>query len=146
MLVYGIGYEGREPAQLAAALTAAGVEVIVDVRLNASSRKRGFAKSALREHLAAVGIDYLHLRALGNERDNRAGFAHLSGPQARAARDRYRAHLDNGSTPVVAELLEVLQERTAALLCFERDERHCHRDVLIEHLQDIEPQLVAVPL
>ncbi|MFA9430007.1 DUF488 family protein [Egicoccus sp. AB-alg2] len=146
MLVYGIGYEGREPAQLVQALCAAGVEVLVDVRQNASSRKRGFAKTALREHLAAAGIDYLHLRALGNDRDNRAGFAYLAGPTAEAARDRYREHLSNGSSPVVADLLEVVRERSAALLCFERDTRHCHRDVLIDHLQELEPKLVALPL
>lgn len=146
MHVYGIGYEGRDPVQFTQVLRAAGVQVLVDVRQHASSRKRGFAKTALREHLASSGMDYLHLRALGNDRDNRAGFAHLSGPTATAARERYRAHLNNGSSPVVTELLELIRGRTVALLCFERDDRHCHRQVLLDHLQDIEPKLVAVPL
>lgn len=146
MLVYGIGYEGRDSCQFVATLRASGVEVLVDVRLNASSRRRGFAKTALREAVEAAGIQYLHMRELGNERDNRAGFAAVSGSRAVRARDRYRAHLTNGSSPAVEEVLEVIREGPAALLCVERDERHCHRQILIEHLQDLEPKLVAVPL
>lgn len=146
MLVYGIGYEGRQPDQLVSALKVAGAEVLVDVRLNAMSRRRGFAKTALASAVKDAGIEYSHLRELGNERENREGFAHVAGREATQARRRYLAHLTNGSTPVVRELLETLRERPAALLCYERDERHCHREVLIEHLQTLEPKLVAVPL
>lgn len=146
LLVYGIGYEGRDPEQFVRTLVAAGVEVLVDVRLNASSRKRGFAKTALSRALHSAGVDYLHLRALGNEKDNRDGFGHRTGEQAEGARSRYLAHLRNGSAAAVNDLLEVLEERPAALLCFERDERHCHREVLIQHLQELQPKLVALPL
>jgi uncharacterized protein (DUF488 family) len=146
VLVYGIGYEGRDSHQFVATLRASGVEVLIDVRLNASSRRRGFAKTALRAAVAAAGIEYLHVRELGNERDNREGFANVTGSRAAQARDRYRAHLTNGSSPAVDEVLKLIRERPAALLCVERDERHCHRQILLEHLQDLEPKLVAVPL
>jgi hypothetical protein len=70
-LLCTIGYEGYATAEWLAALRAQGVETIIDVRDLPLSRKRGFSKSQLRESLEAVGIEYLHVRALGNPRQYR---------------------------------------------------------------------------
>lgn len=43
-----------------------GVTVLLDVRLNAISRKPGFSTKRLTAALNAVGIGYRHARALGN--------------------------------------------------------------------------------
>ena len=47
-------------------LADAGVERLIDVRELPISRRRGFAKTALGEALAAEGVEYLHMRSLGN--------------------------------------------------------------------------------
>lgn len=129
--VLGVGYEGREIMQFVADLTAAGVDVLVDVRLTPVSRKRGFSKRALCEALTMAGIAYRHLPALGNPKPNRAGFA---GPatELMAARDRYAALLD---TPDAQSALDQLAARgcreRVAVMCFEADEERCHRHVVL---------------
>ena len=50
-----VGYEGRSVDELADALVEAGVSVLVDVRENAISRKRGLSKRALAEKLESRG-------------------------------------------------------------------------------------------
>ncbi|MDR1430587.1 MAG: DUF488 domain-containing protein, partial [Propionibacteriaceae bacterium] len=47
---------------------------LVDVRQTPISRKRGLSKTALGAALSEAGIDYIHLRELGNPRDNRDGY------------------------------------------------------------------------
>ena len=65
-----VGYEGRSVDELVDALVEAGVSVLVDVRENAISRKRGLSKRLLAEKLEARGITYVHEPTLGNPRDN----------------------------------------------------------------------------
>lgn len=66
-----IGYEGATPQGFDATLTAARVELVVDVRAVAASRRQGFAKSALSDRLAHAGIRYIHLRELGDPKPGR---------------------------------------------------------------------------
>ena len=61
-----IGYAGRNAPEFVEVLTAAGVDLVVDVRALPLSRKKGFSKTSLRENLQAAGIEYLHLRSAGN--------------------------------------------------------------------------------
>ncbi len=70
-------------------LTDADVNVLVDVRLTPLSRKPGMSKRQLADALTAVGVEYLHLPALGNPRDNRDAFRQ-GDPRGRA---RFRALL-----------------------------------------------------
>ncbi len=55
----------RRSERFTAALRAAGVARLADVRAVAASRKRGFSKTALAAGLAEAGIGYTHLRGLG---------------------------------------------------------------------------------
>lgn len=124
-----IGYEGATVPELVAALQDAGVELLIDVRAVTSSRRPGFSKNALAAELAAAGIEYRHLKALGTPKAGRdaarkgdkttlesiyAGQLALPEAQAEAA--------------VMAGLAAV---RRAALLCYERDPGMCHRSILI---------------
>ena len=60
-----IGYEGRDLPDVIEALAGASVELLIDTRYRASSRKRGFSKTALSEALRHAGIVYEHVRELG---------------------------------------------------------------------------------
>ncbi|WP_022894774.1 DUF488 domain-containing protein [Agromyces subbeticus] len=57
---------------MATELTRRGVTALVDVRLNALSRKHGFSKKSLAEGLAGYGITYLHRPQLGNPCDEKS--------------------------------------------------------------------------
>jgi uncharacterized protein (DUF488 family) len=55
--LFTIGYEGATQADVIARLKAAGVDLLVDVRAIAASRRAGFSKTILSESLKAEGID-----------------------------------------------------------------------------------------
>jgi uncharacterized protein (DUF488 family) len=132
----GIGYEGRAVAPFVEDLVARGVTRVVDVRLNPVSRKPGFSKRALAAALADAGIAYEHQPALGNPRENRPGFG--GGPrELAAARAAYGLLLSApAAVAALADLARAAARERVAVLCFEADQRRCHRDVLIANLAD----------
>src|SRR3954452_20552774 len=67
-----IGYEAATMERFLASLRGARIELLIDIRAIASSRRPGFAKTALAANLATIGVDYLHLRGLGTPADGRA--------------------------------------------------------------------------
>jgi uncharacterized protein (DUF488 family) len=132
-----VGYQGRDLDEMIGELNANKVEVLVDTRENAVSRRRGFSKKALGAAAAAAGIEYRHERALGNPVDNRDAFR--SGSEA--ARSRYLAHLNNGSRPAYDELVETVRQHVVALLCFELDHSECHRSCIIDQMRAEHPSI-----
>jgi uncharacterized protein (DUF488 family) len=128
-----IGYEGRGQHDVLELLVDARVELLVDVRIRAQSRKPGFSKSTLAAGLATVDIEYLHLRELGTPLDIRDEFR--SGDIA-TARERYREYLrsDPDAQQQLAQLADLAGTRRVAMLCFEHDWRGCHRAVIAEEL------------
>ncbi|WP_254189085.1 DUF488 domain-containing protein [Nocardia noduli] len=136
-----IGYEGKTVGDLVAELVEQEVRVLVDVRLTPLSRKPGLSKTKLSEALAAVGIDYVHHRALGNPKSNREGFR-AGEPESRA---RYREVLDSAAaTDALAHVSELLDGGVVALLCFEHDHAECHRDIVVHRLLEVRPNAAVV--
>jgi uncharacterized protein (DUF488 family) len=137
-----VGYEAASVQRFLEVLRADGVELLVDVRAVASSRRPGFAKTALAANLASVGIDYLHLRGLGTPAPGRAA--------ARAGRHDemrsiFRAHL--ATLPAQAELAALAElvrgGRRTCLLCFEANPAHCHRSLVATALGALVPVQVT---
>jgi len=130
MRIFTIGYEATTMAEFIAALTGAGVQRVIDVRALPLSRRPGFSKSPLRAALEEVGIQYVHLKALGTPAEGRAA--------ARAGRhdDLERIYAGQLELPEAivqgAQMLELAAEKPSALLCFEREPAHCHRTLLLE--------------
>ena len=133
--VVGFGYEGRSVEDLVAFARQAGFASVVDVRLTPISRRKGFSKSALAAELEKSGIAYVHLPALGNPRDNRAGYARTNDDAGRRARERYAKDVLE-SAQGQAALVEVrrLADEGVVLLCFEADEPLCHRGDVVAAL------------
>jgi uncharacterized protein (DUF488 family) len=132
-LLRTIGYQEATPDAVLGTLKAAGVDLLVDVRAVAASRRPGFSKRQLAAGAEAAGIGYLHLRGLGTPAEGRLA--------ARAGRHDelrrvYEAHL--GTTGAQAELEELAtiieSGRQVCLLCFERHPEHCHRTMVAEAL------------
>jgi uncharacterized protein (DUF488 family) len=130
----GWGYEGATPEDLIDFAERNGATVVVDVRLNAMSRKPGFSKRKLADRLRASGIAYLHLPGLGNPRDNRPGFWSPGTDEARAAHRAFRERVleSEGGRDALDQLLAVAQEATVVVLCFEDDPARCHRTLVLE--------------
>ncbi len=66
-----IGYEDASIEAFLATLKAARVTTVLAVREVAGSRRPGFAKTALRQDVANVGIGYRHEPELGSPRELR---------------------------------------------------------------------------
>jgi uncharacterized protein (DUF488 family) len=133
-----VGYEGTTMAAFLRALREAEVQLLVDVRAVASSRRPGFSKTRLAANLAEAGIDYLHLRVLGTPADGRA--AARSGRHDEMQRI-FRAHLATDAARDGMETLVELArgERKLCLLCFEADPAHCHRTLVAAALGERVP-------
>lgn len=133
-----IGYENATVPAFLDALRAAGVDLLVDVRAVASSRRPGFAKTRLAANVGEAGIEYLHLRGLGTPSDGRAA--------ARAGRhDEMRSifleHMDSpGAQLDLARLADLVRGgRRVCLLCFEARPEHCHRSIVADALGEVVP-------
>jgi uncharacterized protein (DUF488 family) len=124
--LFTIGYEQATSAAVLDELAEAKVDLLVDVRAIAASRRPGFSKRQLAASLDDRGIGYLHLRALGTPTEGRQAARsgkldelfrifeqHLATPDARDAMDELDALVRSG--------------RRVCLLCYERDPAHCHR-------------------
>src|SRR5579884_1019581 len=113
MRIFTIGYEGATVTEFVAALQAAGVQRVIDVRAIANSRRPGFSKNSLRASLDEAGIDYVHLRALGTPAQGRAA--------ARSGRtgDLRRIYAGQLELPEAiaegAQMLELAREKPSAL-------------------------------
>lgn len=129
MRIFTIGYEKSTQPELIAALQAAGVERLIDVRAVPLSRKPGFSKNILANGLAEAGIDYVHLKALGTPPEGRE--AARKGRQADLERI-YAGQLELPEAIVAgAQMRELAGDKPSALLCYERDPSGCHRTLLL---------------
>jgi uncharacterized protein (DUF488 family) len=123
-----IGYEGASIADVLAALRTAGIAVVIDVRAVAASRKPGFSKRMLAAGLAEQGIAYLHLQGLGTPKAGRQAVRAGRPAEMRAI---YAKHLTSDQARAeLAHAVAAASSAHACLLCFERDHRTCHRDIV----------------
>ncbi len=129
-----IGYESAPQARVIETLKTAGVEVLIDVRAVAASRRAGFSKGLLSASLEDAGIEYVHLRALGTPKEGR-----MAARKGRTAEMRaiFEAHLAEPEAQLqLARAIEIAKAKKAALLCYEADHRGCHRSIVVERMQE----------
>jgi len=131
--VFTIGYQGATVPTVLDALREAKVELLVDIRAVASSRRPGFAKTALAANVATIGVEYLHLRGLGTPAEGRA--AARAGKHAEM-RKIFLSHLTTQAAQTQLSTLEALVRNgtRVCLLCFEADAEHCHRTLVANAL------------
>ena len=132
MKLFTIGYEGATQAEVIGRLKTAGVEVLVDVRAVAASRRAGFSKTLLGQSLRAEGVDYLHLRPLGTPKAGRD--AARKGDVA-TMQAIFNAHMQEPDAEAAFQnLRHVAGQKRVALLCFEAEACGCHRAILADRL------------
>ena len=127
-----IGYERATLPEVIERLKRAGVEVLIDVRAVASSRRAGFSKTLLSASLNAEGIGYVHLRELGTPKPGRIA--------ARAGRvaemhEIFKDHMQEPAAQLELEKAkEIVARQKAALLCYEADAKVCHRAIVADRI------------
>lgn len=153
--VITIGVYGFTADAFLAALSAAGVGLVLDVRQRRGVRGSDYSWAnsvRLQGALVTAGVGYLHhrelaptteLRQLQYREDARLGVGKRSRAQlAPDYRERYTREIldavDLG--PIVAGLPA---DRASALLCVERDPEACHRSLIAERLAAQEAVEVA---
>ena len=128
-----IGYEKETQPVVIDRLKAAGVEVVIDVRAVASSRRAGFSKTLLAASLNEAGIGYVHLRELGTPKPGR--IAARKGHVAEM-HEIFKAHMAEPAAQLeLAKATELVRGgQKVALLCYEADAHACHRTIVAERI------------
>ena len=128
-----IGYESATQADVIERLKTAGVEVLIDVRAVAASRRAGFSKTLLAASLNEAGIGYVHLRQLGTPKPGRD-----AARKGRVAEmhEIFEAHMEEPAAQFeLAKATEIVRSKKTALLCYEADHAVCHRAILAERIR-----------
>jgi len=133
-ILFTIGYEKATPAAVMGELKHAKIDLLVDTRAVAASRRPGFSKRQLAAGLDEAGIAYLHLQKLGTPAEGRqaarAGDTdtlwrvydeHMKKPEAKAALDELVGLVKTG--------------QRIALLCYCRDPKTCHRSRIVARVK-----------
>jgi uncharacterized protein (DUF488 family) len=131
--LFTIGYQSATLPEVIATLKTAGVDIVVDVRAVAASRRAGFSKTILRASLEAEGVEYAHLRGLGTPKAGREAARKGRIAEMEAI---FAAHLETPEAQeALAQATAIARGRAAALLCFEACAKGCHRRIVAARIQ-----------
>lgn len=142
--VFTIGYERRDGENLVSKLIDNGIDLLIDVRQRAMSRKADFRGKALAARCEEAGIEYLPMPSLGSTDELRDELRESGDFNAFAksfrALTRRKAMKD-----AIEELAGLAEESTIAMICYERCHDECHRSVLAEKLhKKIDASIIAI--
>jgi uncharacterized protein (DUF488 family) len=132
--LFTIGYEQAKPEAVLTELKRAKVDLLVDTRAVAASRRPGFSKRQLAASLDEAGIAYLHLQKLGTPSEGR---------EAARAGDLdtlwriYDKHIKKSEPQAgLDELVDLIKSgKRIALLCYCRDPKACHRSRIVTNVR-----------
>ena len=138
-----IGYEGSTISDFVAALRRVSIDVLIDVRELPLSRKKGFSKNQLAETLAAAGIEYVHLRGLGDPKTGRQ--AARAGKYALFETIFNRHMKTEAAVSDMSVAAGLVRTRRTCLMCFECNHTKCHRSIVADQLAKM-THLTVTPL
>ncbi len=132
--LYTIGYEQAKPASVLGELKRAKVQMLVDTRAVAASRRPGFSKRQLAAALDEAQIAYIHLQKLGTPAEGRT--AARSG-DVDALWRIYDKHIKTkDAQDALGELIALIKSgKRIALLCYCRDPKTCHRNRIVANVK-----------
>lgn len=132
--LFTIGYEQAKPDAVLKELKRARIDLLVDTRAVAASRRPGFSKRQLAASLDEAGIAYIHLQKLGTPSEGRQ--AARSG-DLNALWRIYDKHIKTPEAQdALGELLALIKSgKRIALLCYCRDPKACHRSRIVANVK-----------
>jgi len=140
--LFTIGFTKKSAREFFMCLKNAGVKRVVDVRLNNNSQLAGFSK---KEDLAyflkqIADIDYVHLPELAPTQEILDAYKKHKGDW----RVYERQFLDLMAHREIEKKIEPETLQQGCFLCSEHLAHHCHRRLVAEACQAIDPELQVV--
>jgi len=135
--IFTVGHSTRTIADFLALLRQANVGLLVDVRsIPRSQTTPQFNAETLPDSLAAEGIGYRHLRALGGRRHHPRGAPPSTNTFWRVL--AFRSYADYAETEAfrggLEELLALARDHRCAIMCAEAVWWRCHRRIITDYL------------
>ena len=139
MRIFTIGFTKKSAQEFFTILENNGVKRVVDVRLNNSSQLAGFSKGRDLSYLLnkIMGIDYIHIIELAPTREILDAYKKKQFNWLEYEK-RFLTLLEQRRPQITAEIGRLDQ---ACLLCSEEFPDQCHRRLVAEHIQKINPEL-----
>ena len=129
MRIYTLGHSTRSFEEFLSILKKFRVELVIDVRRFPSSKKfPWFNKENLERELGKEKIEYIHFPELGGYR--KEGYANF------AKSEEFKK--------AVEKLLEVIDEKVAAIFCSEILWWRCHRRYIANHLAKLGHRVIHI--
>src|SRR5262245_31467847 len=132
--LFTVGYEQAKPASVLGELKRAKIELLLDTRAVAASRRPGFSKRQLAAALEEEGIGYIHLQKLGTPAEGRAA---ARGGDIDTLWRIYDKHIRGAEAQnELRELVTLIDSgKRVALLCYCRDPKTCHRSRIVANVK-----------
>ena len=135
MLTYTIGHSTRAASEFSEILLAHEIGNLADVRSSPGSRRfPQFNQSELAEYLAALGIEYHHLPALGGRRRPSSNSRNMAWKNS-----SFRAYADHMESEDfkkgIEQLLKLARNKRTAIMCAEALWWRCHRGLIADFLK-----------
>jgi uncharacterized protein (DUF488 family) len=131
--LFTVGYQGTEIDSFIARLRNHAINCLLDVREVPLSRKRGFSKTALSEHLEHNNITYVHFRHLGSPKPAREKLKLDNDYEEFFT--RIEEHLSDKQDAIDGAYAYVANN-TCCLMCFERVADTCHRKIVADKIKE----------
>lgn len=142
-VVFTIGYERRSVEEFFGALVSAGVKTLVDVRERPLSRKPGFSRKKLEQACFDNGIAYVSNSRWGSTASQRERLKETG--DFSVFKSRFRSLMKRSRVEEIHALLEIANQSTIAMMCYERLHCECHRSVLATLLAEAgDAKIVAI--
>ncbi|MBI5286332.1 MAG: DUF488 domain-containing protein [Deltaproteobacteria bacterium] len=131
--LFTIGYERRNINTFLEELIQHGISLLIDIREIPLSRKPGFSKSKLKEHLERFNIKYIHAKELGSPKNLRKklckdnNYDHFF--------EEYRAYLKTKIETVRNLYWDAIVHEVSCLMCIENEPSCCHRKIVAEKIK-----------
>jgi len=130
--IFTIGYQGYSLPELISTLKEHGIEVLVDVRYDAYSRRPEFRKDYLQKAIQEAGIQYVHRPELGTPTQLRKKIADQE--STKEVFNLYFERISKVNLRYVRAVADFAKEEKVVLMCMEKEPERCHRRILADFL------------
>lgn len=132
-VLFTLGYEGKSLEEYLNLLIRNNVKILCDVRKNPFSMKYGFSKNQLKTTLENLGMEYIHIPALGIDSEKRRNL------HDKVDYEKLFEYYEKDVLPKQKEALATLMsllktKKRVTLTCFESTHQFCHRGRIVSYL------------
>lgn len=136
LTIYTAGYENRTIEDFIRRLQVHKIRILVDVREVPASRKPGFSKNKLSEHLNSANIKYVHVKELGSPKALREKLKEDNNYDLFFA--EYGKYLKTKLDIVKNLHRDIVSHELSCIMCFEREPSQCHRKVVADKIKELD--------